>query len=117
MNTTCPEYAPYRRVKEALKERDPHRPVVQGLSLLTGWGPSTTYDLLAGNEDIESSHSATRSRTLEAIPVPKRSDLVGAHNDFRISVSTGLRAALHGASVVYHSGATVCRRPPDASAA
>ncbi|TIC97159.1 Glycerol-3-phosphate dehydrogenase, mitochondrial [Colletotrichum higginsianum] len=40
-----------------------------------------------------------RSKTLEAFPVLKRSDLAGAHNDFRITVSIGVTAALHGASV------------------
>ncbi|KAK6226243.1 glycerol-3-phosphate dehydrogenase [Colletotrichum tabaci] len=39
------------------------------------------------------------SKTLEAFPVLKRSDLAGAHNDIRITVSVGVTAALHGASV------------------
>ncbi|GJD01979.1 glycerol-3-phosphate dehydrogenase [Colletotrichum higginsianum] len=67
------------------------------------WLGTKCYDFLAGNEGIESSHSLMRSKTLEAFPVLRRSDLAGAHNDFRITVSIGVTAALHGASVVNHS--------------
>ncbi|KAF6800260.1 glycerol-3-phosphate mitochondrial, partial [Colletotrichum musicola] len=68
---------------------------------------------LAGSEGIESSYFLTKSKALEAFPMSKRTDLVGAlvyydgaHNDSRMNVSIGMTAALYGATVVNHMEVT-----------
>ena len=67
------------------------------------------YDLLAGSEGIESSYFLTRSKALDAFPMLKKTNLVGAlvyydgaHNDSRMNVSLAMTAALYGATVVNH---------------
>ncbi|CZR48465.1 uncharacterized protein FPRO_13075 [Fusarium proliferatum ET1] len=80
------DYNQYLLVKEALKER---------------------------NEGIEGSYFLTRSKALEAFPMLKPTDLVGAlvyydgaHNDSRMNVSIAMTAALYGATVVNHAEVT-----------
>jgi len=73
------------------------------------WGGTKAYDFLAGSEGIETSYFLTRSKTLEAFPMLKKTDLVGslvyydgAHNDSRMNVSLAMTAALYGTTVVNH---------------
>ena len=42
------------------------------------WMGTKAYDFLAGSEGIESSYFLTRSKALEAFPMLKKNDLVGA---------------------------------------
>lgn len=42
------------------------------------WGGTKLYDLLAGRENIESSYFLTKSKALDAFPMLKQDDLVGA---------------------------------------
>ena len=42
------------------------------------WMGTKAYDFLAGSEGIESSYFLTKSKALEAFPMLKKHDLVGA---------------------------------------
>ena len=42
------------------------------------WLGTKAYDFLAGSEGIESSYFLTKSKALEAFPMLKKSDVVGA---------------------------------------
>ncbi|KAI9300833.1 FAD dependent oxidoreductase-domain-containing protein [Cunninghamella echinulata] len=71
------------------------------------------YDLFAGREALESSYFLTRSKALEAFPMLKKDELVGAlvyydgqHNDARMNVALALTAAYHGATVANHCEVT-----------
>jgi glycerol-3-phosphate dehydrogenase len=91
------------------------------------WAGTKFYDFLAGSENIESSYFMTKSKALNAFPMLKSDNLVGAlvyygkslsacrilcnciltetdgaHNDSRMNVSLGMTAALYGATVVNH---------------
>jgi glycerol-3-phosphate dehydrogenase len=73
------------------------------------WAGTKFYDFLAGSEGIESSYFLTRSKALEAFPMLKQTNLVGAlvyydgaHNDSRMNVSIAMTAALYGATVANH---------------
>jgi len=73
------------------------------------WAGTKFYDFLAGSENIESSYFLTRSKALDAFPMLKKDNIVGAlvyydgaHNDSRMNVSLGMTAALYGATVVTH---------------
>lgn len=77
------------------------------------WAGTKFYDFLAGSEGIESSYFLTRSKALEAFPMLKQTDLVGAlvyydgaHNDSRMNVSIAMTAALYGATVANHTEVT-----------
>ncbi|GKT57297.1 glycerol-3-phosphate dehydrogenase [Colletotrichum tofieldiae] len=128
------DYSQYQLVKEALKERKyflqtaPHLsmwlpimlPIDRWWKAPYYWAGTKCYDLLAGSEGIESSYFLTRSKALEAFPMLKRTDLVGAlvyydgaHNDSRMNVSIGMTAALYGATVVNHMEVTGLRRDAD----
>jgi len=117
------DYNQYKLVKEALRERKyfletaPHLsswlpimlPLDKWWKLPYYWGGTKAYDFLAGSEGIETSYFLTRSKTLEAFPMLKKTDLVGslvyydgAHNDSRMNVSLAMTAALYGATVVNH---------------
>ncbi|KAF6821645.1 Glycerol-3-phosphate dehydrogenase, mitochondrial 1 [Colletotrichum sojae] len=121
------DYAQYQLVKEALKERKyflqtaPHLsmwlpimlPIDRWWKCSYYWLGTKTYDFLAGSEGIESNYFLTRSKALEAFPMLKRTNLVGAlvyydgaHNDSRMNVSIGMTAALYGATVVNHMEVT-----------
>ncbi|RDA86156.1 hypothetical protein CP532_3035 [Ophiocordyceps camponoti-leonardi (nom. inval.)] len=73
------------------------------------WVGCKMYDLLAGSNRLERSYMMSRTRALEACPLLRRDNLVGAlvyydgqHNDSRMNVSLALTAALYGATVVNH---------------
>ncbi|KAF4952834.1 hypothetical protein FGADI_6423 [Fusarium gaditjirri] len=117
----------YLLVKEALKERKyflqtaPHLsswlpimlPLDKWWKAPYYWAGTKFYDFLAGSEGIEGSYFLTRSKALEAFPMLKPTDLVGAlvyydgaHNDSRMNVSIVMTAALYGATVINHAEAT-----------
>lgn len=117
------DYSQYKLVREALKERSfflqtaPHLsswlPIMLPLNKWWKapyyWIGTKFYDLLAGTEGIESSYFLTRSKALDAFPMLKKTDLVGAlvyydgaHNDSRMNVSLAMTAALYGCTVVNH---------------
>ncbi|KAE9377643.1 mitochondrial putative glycerol-3-phosphate dehydrogenase [Stipitochalara longipes BDJ] len=117
------DYNQYALVKEALRERKyfldtaPHLsswlpimlPLDKWWKAPYYWVGTKTYDFLAGSEGIESSYFLTRSKALDAFPMLKRDNLVGAlvyydgaHNDSRMNVSLAMTAALYGATVVNH---------------
>ena len=107
----------YQLVVEALRERKsflytaPHLsswlPIM--LPLQAWWqlpyfyGGTKFYDFLAGSEGIESSYFLSRSKALEAFPMLKKDNLVGAlvyydgqHNDSRMNISLAMTATLYG---------------------
>ncbi|KAL2265582.1 hypothetical protein VTJ83DRAFT_6682 [Remersonia thermophila] len=117
------DYAQYELVKEALKERTyflrtaPHLsswlpimlPLDRWWKIPYYWAGTKFYDFLAGSEGIESSYFLTKSKAIDAFPMLKQTDLVGAlvyydgaHNDSRMNVSLAMTAALYGATVVNH---------------
>lgn len=121
------DYSQYELVKEALKERKyflqtaPHLsswlpimlPLDKWWKAPYYWAGTKFYDILAGSEGIESSYFLTRSKALEAFPMLKQTDLVGAlvyydgaHNDSRMNVSIAMTAALYGATVANHTEVT-----------
>ncbi|KAK4455628.1 FAD dependent oxidoreductase-domain-containing protein [Podospora aff. communis PSN243] len=142
------DYSQYELVKEALKERKyflqtaPHLsmwlpimlPLDNWWKVPYYWAGTKFYDFLAGSEGIESSYFLTKSKAIDAFPMLKPTDLVGAlvyydgaHNDSRMNVSIGMTAALYDATVVNHmevtallkdangklTGATVTDRVPE----
>lgn len=121
------DWAQYELVREALKERTyflqtaPHLsmwlpimlPLDSWIKAPYYWAGTKFYDLLAGSEGIESSYFLTRSKAIDAFPMLKQTDLVGAlvyydgaHNDSRMNVSIAMTAALYGATVVNHCEVT-----------
>ncbi|GKT87602.1 glycerol-3-phosphate dehydrogenase [Colletotrichum tofieldiae] len=73
------------------------------------WAGTKAYDLLAGSQGLESSYYVSANKALEAFPMLRRDNMVGAlvyydgqHNDSRMNVSLALTAALYGATVVNH---------------
>lgn len=121
------DYSQYQLVKEALKERKyflqtaPHLSMWLPIMLPLDkwwkapyyWAGTKFYDFLAGSEGIESSYFLTRSKALDAFPMLKPTDLVGAlvyydgaHNDSRMNVSIAMTAALYGATVANHTEVT-----------
>lgn len=121
------DYNQYQLVREALKERKyflqtaPHLsswlpimvPLDHWWKAPYYWAGCKFYDFLAGSEGIESSYFLTRSKALEAFPMLKQDDLIGAlvyydgaHNDSRMNVSIAMTAALFGATVANHTEVT-----------
>ncbi|KAI1412453.1 DAO-domain-containing protein [Hypoxylon sp. FL1857] len=121
------DYNQYQLVKEALKERKyflqtaPHLsswlpimlPLDKWWKAPYYWAGTKFYDFLAGSEGIESSYFLTRSKALDAFPMLKQTDLVGAlvyydgaHNDSRMNVSIAMTAAVYGATIVNHAEVT-----------
>lgn len=117
------DYNQYALVKEALRERKyfldtaPHLsswlpimlPLDKWWKAPYYWAGTKAYDFLAGSEGIESSYFLTRSKALDAFPMLKKTNLVGAlvyydgaHNDSRMNVSLAMTAALYGSTVVNH---------------
>ncbi|TVY40683.1 Glycerol-3-phosphate dehydrogenase, mitochondrial [Lachnellula occidentalis] len=117
------DYNQYALVKEALRERKffletaPHLsswlpimlPLDKWWKAPYYWCGTKAYDFLAGAEGIESSYFLTKSKALDAFPMLKRTNLVGAlvyydgaHNDSRMNVSLAMTAALYGGTVVNH---------------
>ncbi|ORY64241.1 FAD dependent oxidoreductase-domain-containing protein [Pseudomassariella vexata] len=121
------DYDQYKLVKEALKERKyflqtaPHLsswlpimlPLDKWWKAPYYWAGTKFYDFLAGSEGIESSYFLTKSKAIDAFPMLKRTDLVGAlvyydgaHNDSRMNVSIAMTAAIFGATTVNHAEVT-----------
>ncbi|KAK6062745.1 Glycerol-3-phosphate dehydrogenase, mitochondrial 1 [Seiridium cupressi] len=121
------DYAQYQLVREALKERKyflqtaPHLsswlpimvPLDKWWKIPYYWAGTKTYDFLAGSEGIESSYFLTKSKAVDAFPMLKSTDLVGAmvyydgaHNDSRMNVSLAMTAAVYGATIVNHAEVT-----------
>lgn len=117
------DYNQYALVKEALRERKyfldtaPHLsswlpimiPMQKWWQAPYFWAGAKAYDMLAGSEGIEKSYFLTKSRAVEAFPMLKSDDLVGAmvyydgaHNDSRMNVSLAVTAGLYGATVANH---------------
>ena len=127
------DYNQYALVKEALRERKyfldtaPHLsmwlpimiPMQKWWQAPYFWAGAKAYDLLAGSEGIEKSYFLTKSRALDAFPMLKANDLVGAmvyydgaHNDSRMNVSIAATAALYGATVANHVEVTGLTKGP-----
>ncbi|KAL2264419.1 hypothetical protein VTK26DRAFT_3306 [Humicola hyalothermophila] len=125
------DYSQYQLVREALKERTyflqtaPHLsmwlpimlPLDRWWKIPYYWAGTKFYDFLAGSEGIESSYFLTKSKAIDAFPMLKQTDLVGAlvyydgaHNDSRMNVSLAMTAALYGATVVNHMEVTGLRK-------
>ncbi|KAJ5587938.1 Glycerol-3-phosphate dehydrogenase [Penicillium hispanicum] len=121
------DYNQYKLVKEALRERKyflntaPHLsqwlPIMVPLQKLWHapyfWAGCKAYDFLAGSEGIESSYFLTKSKAIDAFPMLKRDNVIGAmvyydgaHNDSRMNVSLATTAALYGGTVVNHMEVT-----------
>ncbi|RYO86503.1 hypothetical protein DL766_003052 [Monosporascus sp. MC13-8B] len=118
------DYNQYQLVKEALKERKyflrtaPHLsswlpimlPLDKWWKAPYYWAGTKFYDFLAGSEGIESSYFLTKSKAIDAFPMLKKTDLVGAlvyydgaHNDSRMNVSIAMTAAVYGATILNHA--------------
>jgi glycerol-3-phosphate dehydrogenase len=127
------DYNQYALVKEALRERKyfldtaPHLsmwlpimiPLQKWWQAPYFWAGAKAYDVLAGSEGIEKSYFLTKSRAVEAFPMLKSDDLVGAmvyydgaHNDSRMNVSLAVTAALYGATVANHVEVTGLEKDP-----
>jgi glycerol-3-phosphate dehydrogenase len=81
------------------------------------WAGTKAYDLLAGAEGLESSYFMPKAKALEAFPLLRRDNLVGAliyydgqHNDSRMNFSLALTAALYGATVLNHVEVTALNK-------
>jgi glycerol-3-phosphate dehydrogenase len=128
------DYNQYALVKEALRERKyfldtaPHLsswlpimlPLDKWWKAPYYWAGTKAYDFLAGSEGIESSYFLTKSKALDAFPMLKKTNLVGAlvyydgaHNDSRMNVSLAMTAALYGATVVNHVEVTRLEKDAD----
>ncbi|KIV89271.1 hypothetical protein PV10_08850 [Exophiala mesophila] len=117
------DYNQYSLVREALRERKyfldtaPHLsswlpimiPIQKWWQAPYFWAGTKFYDFLAGSEGIETSYFLTKSKALDAFPMLRKDNLVGAlvyydgaHNDSRMNISIATTAALYGATVVNH---------------
>ncbi|KAG2176604.1 hypothetical protein INT44_007268 [Umbelopsis vinacea] len=117
------DYEQYKLVVEALHERKifldiapylSHQlpimlPVYKWWQVPYYWIGCKMYDWFAGREALESSYVLTRSKALEAFPMLKKDELVGAlvyydgqHNDARMNVALALTAVNHGATMANH---------------
>ncbi|KAE8321030.1 FAD dependent oxidoreductase-domain-containing protein [Aspergillus sergii] len=121
------DYNQYKLVKEALRERKyflntaPHLsswlpimvPVQKWWQAPYFWAGTKFYDYLAGSEGIESSYFLPKSKALDAFPMLRKDNMIGAmvyydgaHNDSRMNVSLAMTAALYGSTVVNHMEVT-----------
>ncbi|BAE56545.1 mitochondrial glycerol-3-phosphate dehydrogenase [Aspergillus flavus] len=121
------DYNQYKLVKEALRERKyflntaPHLsswlpimvPVQKWWQAPYFWVGTKFYDYLAGSEGIESSYFLPKSKAIDAFPMLRKDNMIGAmvyydgaHNDSRMNVSLAMTAALYGSTVVNHMQVT-----------
>ena len=121
------DYSQYQLVTEALRERKnflytaPHLsswlpillPLKEWWQAPYFWAGAKFYDFLAGGEGNPNSYFLTKTKALEAFPMLKKDNVVGAlvyydgqHNDSRMNVSLAMTAALYGATVVNHMEVT-----------
>ncbi|KAI0235122.1 mitochondrial glycerol-3-phosphate dehydrogenase, partial [Massospora cicadina] len=118
------DYEQYKLVVEALHERSfflttaPHLsmqlpimlPIYRWWQVPYFWAGSKVYDMLSGAEKLQSSYFLTRAKALEAFPMLKKDELVGAmvyydgqHNDSRMNIALVLTAIFHGAVATNHT--------------
>jgi glycerol-3-phosphate dehydrogenase len=74
------------------------------------WCGAKAYDLIAGSKNLATSYFLDATKALEAFPMIKQEDLVGAvvyydgaQNDARMNVALALTAIQQGATVVNHT--------------
>ncbi|RKP24346.1 FAD dependent oxidoreductase-domain-containing protein [Syncephalis pseudoplumigaleata] len=117
------DYEQYKLVREALHERSVFLhiapflsnalpimlPIYKWWQVPYYWVGCKAYDMLAGKENMERSYFLTRRRALEAFPMLKDKELVGAliyydgqHNDARMNVALAMTAVAHGATAANH---------------
>jgi glycerol-3-phosphate dehydrogenase len=117
------DYEQYKLVREALHERATFLNIAPYLAyqlpimlplyklwqLPYYWIGCKVYDLLSGKEALESSYILSKTKALEAFPMLRKDELVGAlvyydgqHNDSRMNVALALTAIGHGATVANH---------------
>ncbi|OAA78484.1 glycerol-3-phosphate dehydrogenase [Akanthomyces lecanii RCEF 1005] len=117
------DYAQLQLVMEALHERRTFLDIAPHLShslpiLLPlehwwqapyMWMGTKTYDLLAGDQGLESSYYMSRAKALAQLPMLNPDKLVGAlvyydgqHNDSRMNVALAMTASLYGATMLNH---------------
>ncbi|KAJ9088105.1 mitochondrial glycerol-3-phosphate dehydrogenase [Entomophthora muscae] len=118
------DYGQYKLVVEALHERSiflktaPHLseqlpimlPIYRWWQVPYFWAGSKVYDILSGAEKLQSSYFLTREKALEAFPMLKKDELVGAmvyydgqHNDSRMNIALILTSIFHGAVATNHT--------------
>ncbi|EJU03376.1 DAO-domain-containing protein [Dacryopinax primogenitus] len=118
------DYEQYKLVKEALRERRvflstaPYLsnmlpimlPLYQWWQLPYYYAGCKMYDFLAGGENMASSYIMLKERALEAFPMLKPDNLVGAivyydgqHNDSRMNMALVMTAVHYGAMVANHT--------------
>lgn len=128
------DYNQYKLVKEALRERKYFLDTAPHLSMWLPimiplqhwwqapyfWAGTKAYDFLAGSEGIETSYFLTRSKALDAFPMLRKDNLIGAlvyydgaHNDSRMNISIAATAALYGANVVNYMEVTSLTKGAD----
>ncbi|THG98934.1 hypothetical protein EW026_g3317 [Hermanssonia centrifuga] len=114
------DYEQYKLVKEALHERRIFLQTAPYLSAMLPimlpiykywqvpyyWSGCKMYDILAGEENMESSYLMSKGKALEAFPMLKQDGLVGAlvyydgqHNDSRMNIALIMTAVQQGATV------------------
>ncbi|TVY67723.1 Glycerol-3-phosphate dehydrogenase [Fusarium oxysporum f. sp. cubense] len=117
------DYGQLQLVMEALRERKtflniaPHLssslpillPLQKWWEAPYFWAGTKAYDLLAGSQGLESSYYMSKNKALEAFPLLRRENMVGAlvyydgqHNDSRMNVALALTASHYGATVLNH---------------
>ncbi|KAM3443823.1 hypothetical protein MY4824_000271 [Beauveria thailandica] len=128
------DYAQLQLVMEALRERRTFLDIAPHLShslpiLLPlerwwqapyMWIGTKTYDMLAGDQGLESSYYMSRAKALAKLPMLNPDKLVGAlvyydgqHNDSRMNVALAMTASLHGATVLNHVEVTGLQKDAD----
>ncbi|TQW00024.1 glycerol-3-phosphate dehydrogenase, mitochondrial precursor [Cordyceps javanica] len=128
------DYAQLQLVMEALHERRTFLDIAPHLShslpiLLPlehwwqapyMWIGTKTYDLLAGDQGLESSYYMSRAKALAKLPMLNPDKLVGAlvyydgqHNDSRMNVALATTASLYGATMLNHVEVTGLQKGAD----
>ncbi|GAA98993.1 uncharacterized protein L969DRAFT_548382 [Mixia osmundae IAM 14324] len=130
------DYEQWKLVKEALHERktfleiapylSSHLPIMLPIykwwQVPYFWSGCKLYDLLAGRENMESSYLMSRGKALEAFPMLKQDDLVGAlvyydgqHNDARMNMALVMTAVHQGCVAANHTEVVSLHRQKDAN--
>ncbi|KAK7035830.1 glycerol-3-phosphate dehydrogenase [Favolaschia claudopus] len=128
------DYEQYKLVREALHER---RIFLQTAPYLSGmlpimlpiykywqipyyWSGCKMYDILAGEENMESSYLMSKGKALETFPMLKSEGLVGAvvyydgqHNDTRMNLALIMTAVKYGATVANYCEVTQLHKNTD----
>ncbi|KAF7294670.1 Glycerol-3-phosphate dehydrogenase [Mycena indigotica] len=128
------DYEQYKLVREALHERRIFLQTAPYLSAMLPimlpiykywqvpyyWSGCKMYDILAGEENMESSYLMSKGKALETFPMLKSDGLVGAlvyydgqHNDSRMNMALILSAVKHGATVANYCEVTDLHKGSD----